>query len=138
MSSTIVVGYDGSDRARAAVRVAGETATAFGDRVLVVYGFGVAPMAEAADHRELLRRSGDTLVHDALEQLKSLGVPAESELVDDRPADALIKAAGERSARLIAVGTHGESPLAGALLGSVPHKLVHRSPIPVLVVPADH
>jgi nucleotide-binding universal stress UspA family protein len=135
--STIVVGYDGSDCAKAAVRAAGAAAAAFGDRVLVVYGFGVAAVAEAADHRELLRHAGDTLVADALKQLEGLGVQATSELVDERPADALLKAAADTSARMIAVGTHGESRLAGALLGSVPHKLVHRSSIPVLVVPAD-
>src|SRR5579862_4911979 len=83
MAGTIVVGYDGSDCAKAAVRAAGTAAAAFGDRVLVVYGFGVAPLAEASDHRELLRRSGDTLLDDALEQLKSSGVEASSELVDD-------------------------------------------------------
>jgi amino acid transporter len=37
----------------------------------------------------------------------------------------------------IVVGTHGESPLHGALIGSTPHKLMHISNCPVLVVPAD-
>ena len=36
---------------------------------------------------------------------------------------------------MIVVGTHGEHPLAGAVLGSVPHKLLHLSDVPVLVVP---
>jgi nucleotide-binding universal stress UspA family protein len=36
---------------------------------------------------------------------------------------------------MIVVGTHGEHPLAGAVLGSVPHKLLHLSDLPVLVVP---
>ena len=30
---------------------------------------------------------------------------------------------------------HGEHPLTGAVLGSVPHKLLHLSDVPVLVVP---
>ena len=36
---------------------------------------------------------------------------------------------------MIVVGTHGEHPLTGAVLGSVPHKLLHLSAVPVLVVP---
>jgi nucleotide-binding universal stress UspA family protein len=36
--------------------------------------------------------------------------------------------------RMIVVGTHGEPPLMGVVLGSVPYKLLHRSPVPVLVV----
>ena len=33
------------------------------------------------------------------------------------------------------VGGTGERPIVGAILGSVPHKLLHRSTVPVLVVP---
>ncbi len=43
-------------------------------------------------------------------------------------------AAAKHDARMIVVGSHGEGPLAGALLGSVPHKLVQLSEQPVLVV----
>jgi len=39
-------------------------------------------------------------------------------------------------ARVIVVGTSGESPLRGAVLGSVPHKLLHLASRPVLCVPA--
>ena len=63
------------------------------------------------------------------------GVTAEATLVPKRPAEALLAVATERSARLIVVGTASERPLTGVILGSVPHKLVHRSTIPVLVVP---
>jgi nucleotide-binding universal stress UspA family protein len=35
---------------------------------------------------------------------------------------------------MIVVGSYGESPLRGALLGSVPYRLLHRSSVPVLVV----
>jgi len=34
------------------------------------------------------------------------------------------------------VGSYGEHPIKGALLGSVPHTLLHLSERPVLVVPA--
>ena len=43
----------------------------------------------------------------------------------------------ERTTRaFIVVGTYGESPLKGAILGSTPHKLLHLSEVPVVVVPA--
>ena len=37
---------------------------------------------------------------------------------------------------MIVVGTHSERPLLGVVLGSTAYKLLHRSTIPVLVVPA--
>jgi len=40
------------------------------------------------------------------------------------------------SATMIVVGTYSEGPLAAALVGSTPHKLLHLSQRPVLVVPA--
>ncbi len=56
-------------------------------------------------------------------------------LVPKRPAEALIATAETRHARLIVVGTASERPITGVILGSVPHKLLHRSSVPVLVVP---
>ena len=35
---------------------------------------------------------------------------------------------------IVVIGTHGERPLMGVVLGSTPYKLLHRSPVPVLVV----
>ena len=56
-------------------------------------------------------------------------------LVDERPAVALAGLGEEHDARMIVVGSYGESPIKGAILGSTPHKLLHLSDRPVLVVP---
>ncbi len=48
--------------------------------------------------------------------------------------DALLSLAERHDARFIVVGSYGESPLKGAILGSTPHKLLHMSPVPVVVV----
>ena len=45
----------------------------------------------------------------------------------ERPVEALLALASEREARMIVVGTFGESPLRSAILGSTPHKLLHLS-----------
>ncbi|MFI5041932.1 MAG: universal stress protein, partial [Acidimicrobiales bacterium] len=68
--------------------------------------------------------------------LREAGVEVEVAIIHDRPAASLLDVAAQRQASLIVVGTNGESPMIGAILGSVPQKLLHRSPIPVLVVPA--
>ena len=91
---------------------------------------------EVADHAEMLKGVGEGLVNEALAALEAAGATARAELVPERPVDALLHVAADLGSELIVVGTHGESPLAGAMLGSVPHKLLHRSRIPVLVVPA--
>ena len=61
----------------------------------------------------------------------------EVEMVQERPVDALINAAAARNAEAIAVGHGGSGPLKAALLGSITYEIVHRAPIPVLVVPND-
>ena len=61
----------------------------------------------------------------------------EIEMMQDRPVDALVNVAEARRAEFIAVGHGGAGPLKAALLGSVTYEMVHRAPIPVLVVPDD-
>ena len=58
-------------------------------------------------------------------------VAATVELVNDRPAEALLRAADQYDALAIVVGTTGRGPIAGSLLGSVTYQVVHRSTRPV-------
>jgi len=136
MASTIVLGYDGSPCANAALTAAVESAKAYGDGIVVAFGAGVYPIGEDSDHLNLVRKMGDDWAEEALSAIRKQGVDdAQAVVVDARPAEALLQVADERDARMIVVGTHGEHPLTGAVLGSVPHKLLHLSKVPVLVVP---
>ena len=63
------------------------------------------------------------------------GVEVEATIVEREPAFGLAELAKERDARVIVIGTRGESPIRGALLGSTAHKLLHLAERPVLVVP---
>jgi nucleotide-binding universal stress UspA family protein len=138
MGSTIVLGYDGSKCANAALDAAVASAKAYGDRIVVAFGVGVSPIGEDADHMKLVRKMGDDWAEEALAAIRRTGIDdAEAVVVDARPAEALLRVAAERDARMIVVGTHGEHPLTGAVLGSVPHKLLHLSKVPVLVVPVE-
>jgi nucleotide-binding universal stress UspA family protein len=133
---TIVVGYDGSECARAALAEAVRIATERRTGLTVAFGYGVEPMGgEASDHRKALHEFGEARLREGMEQIGPSGIAAETVCVDARPADALLRLADDRGAQMIVVGNHGESPLVGAILGSVPHKLLHRARVPVLVVP---
>ncbi len=81
------------------------------------------------------RSVGAELTAQAVDRAAQAGITAEAVLVPLRPAEGLLHLATERDARLIVVGTASARPLTGLILGSVPHKLLHRSSVPVLVVP---
>ena len=137
MPSPIVLGYDGSEGAKGALDKAVELAKLDGSRIVVVFGFEIpaAYGGETGDYRRAVRELAEEVGKDAVERIGAAGVECELDLVPERPAAALVRVAEEKGASMIVVGTHGEHPISGAILGSVPHKLLHISPLPVLVVP---
>jgi nucleotide-binding universal stress UspA family protein len=137
MSSGIVVGYDGSACAKAALRVAVEVGRAYGEPVTIAFGFDVSPVGgELHDYHEALRELATKRLEEARALVGDDAGQVDAVIVEEEPAQALVQLADERDARVIVVGTRGERPLQGALLGSTPHKLLHLSDRPVLVVPA--
>ena len=136
MSAGVVVGFDGSACAREALRVGLEVGKAYGEPVIVAFGYGVNPMAgEVADYAAALHELGEQRLAEATGLAADAGVEVEGIVVPEDPAPALAELARVRDARVIVVGTRGESPLRGALLGSTPHKLLALADRPVLVVP---
>jgi nucleotide-binding universal stress UspA family protein len=138
MAPTIVLGYDGSDGSQAALSTAVTVARAFAARLTIVFGYEPNPMGgESSDYRHQLEALGQGVVAQAFAAARELDASLEIEqlVVPLRPAESLLEAAIERQALVIVVGGSGERPILGAILGSVPHKLLHRSTVPVLVVP---
>ncbi len=136
MSSGIVVGYDGSDCAKAALRAGLEVGKAYGEKVIIAFGYDLNPVAgEIHDYHAALKDLAHSRLSEGSELAAAAGSEVESVVVEEAPAQGLVALAAERDARVIVVGTHGESPLKGALLGSTPHKLLQLSDRPVLVVP---
>ncbi len=138
MAGTIVVGCDASDCSNSALDVALRLAKEVDATIVIAYAYE-PPVRSVGDewkaYRGALEELGQSVVGPAVEKARAAGVDADVELVDERPAEALLHLAKEREARLIVVGSYGESPIRGALLGSVPHKLLQISETPVLVVP---
>lgn len=137
MAGELVIGYDGSEGARAALAEAISLCGDLGGELVVVFGYGIPiPERESADYREALHELGEKRTGEAIEQARVAGVAARAELVFERGAEAVVQVADACDARMIVVGSYGERPLAAALLGSTPHKLVNLSHRPVLIVHA--
>jgi nucleotide-binding universal stress UspA family protein len=133
----IVLGYDRVPGAERALHTAIEVAQRYEVPLVLVHG--IAPPGgvgeEAAQARAALDELGETITAPAVAAAEAAGVPIVVEVVDDKPAQALIAAADRHDAEVIVVGTWNDSPLRGALLGSVAHKLLQLSTRPVLCVP---
>jgi nucleotide-binding universal stress UspA family protein len=139
MSGPIVVGYDGSEGARAALDEAVGLAAALGSELVVGFGFGTSALGgEVQDLARAVRELGEQRLAEARAVADAAGVPCSAELVDDRPAEGLVRLAEARGARMIVTGSHGERPLRGVMVGSTPYRLMHLSEVPVLVVRASH
>ena len=134
---SIVLGYDETPGANRALGYAIDLARLLGDTLVLVYG--AEPPGRMGEeftaHLAALAERGQAALDHAVAKASEAGVSTIVELVDEKPAQALLDSADKHDARLIVVGTYGESPLRGAILGSTPHKLLHWSSRPVLCVP---
>jgi nucleotide-binding universal stress UspA family protein len=82
--------------------------------------------------REATREAAGAAAAEARELYVGLEVAAQ--VVEGRPAQALVRQAD--GAALLVVGTPASGGFAGLQLGSVPHAVLHASPVPVAVVPS--
>ena len=139
----VVVGYDGSQGAEAALRVAVEEARRRGATLRVVAAWHVpAPLVGAtvtltdADRLgEDIRTALTRVVDDAVAVLRSedADIDVEAVVVEGPTVTVLVgEAAG---AELLVVGSRGLGGFRELLLGSVSHQCAQHAPCPVLIVP---
>ena len=137
MFGTIVVGVDGSGHADHAVQTVAKIAAETRDKVVVFHGV-VVHQAKGSPFTTETRNEAQHLVNRYVAQLAEAGVSATGDIhreLEIGIGGALIDVAQSHQAGLIVVGTRGRSDIVSMLLGSVAHEAVHKSPLPVLVVP---
>jgi nucleotide-binding universal stress UspA family protein len=142
--ASIVVGTDGSDTAKTAVRYAIDLARSLEARLQIVSAYEPTSESRLRDIR--LRAQPDeqwtvgpreevmALLEEAAEDARLAGVQAETFARQGDAADAIIDVAEEQRCDLIVVGNRGMTGARRFLLGSVPNRISHHAPCSVLIV----
>jgi nucleotide-binding universal stress UspA family protein len=142
--ASIVVGTDGSDTAREAVRQAVELAGRVGAELEIVCAYEPVPDARLRDEARQAppdlqwavnrREDVDATLAEAADAAHAAGVAARIYARQGDPADAILDVAEERGADLIVVGNKGMTGARRFLLGSVPNRVSHHAPCSVLII----
>jgi nucleotide-binding universal stress UspA family protein len=99
-----------------------------------LYGEGLMGSREVRQVYEAERKwATDTLEARAAE-LRESGLAARGRVVPGIPFEEIVRAAGEETADVIVIGTHGRGRLSRFLLGSVADRVIRLAPCPVLTV----
>jgi len=140
MAGEIVVGVGGDGSGTSAARVAARVANMMNTSLVIVFGYEAAALGPrgGALEEEIAAVGAEATSKIRAEISRAYPtLDVQVEMVPDRPVESLVRVAEARQAEVIVVGHGGKGPLRAALLGSVTYELVHRAPVPVLVVPDD-
>jgi nucleotide-binding universal stress UspA family protein len=102
----------------------------------VVVGEASAPVSYTEEELKRIKERVTDYLSKTGESLKKKGVSISTIVSSGNAADEIIKAAEESKVDLIAMSTHGRSGLRRIAFGSITDKVLHRSPVPVLMVRA--
>jgi nucleotide-binding universal stress UspA family protein len=144
MPDLYLVGVDGSEGSRRALRFAAERARLAGAELLLVHvidwsPYAVLPPQDLADRHhqreEEVANATRGILEPLLAEAGSLQVEAEALARHGHAGATLAEIADERGAKQIFVGRRGVSKVKALLFGSVSVGLVQVSTVPVTVVP---
>ena len=143
--ATIVVGVDGSEGSKLALRWACDEARRIDDAQVVAVATWTYPVVAASpwmggyDVPMDLTEPTSDVVAQLIAEVVAEGFPADhisSKVVCGPAASTLIEAGND--ADLLVVGSRGLGGFTGLLLGSVSHQVAAHAPCPVIVVPVKH
>ncbi len=143
MSNIVIVGYDGTASAKRAVQHASAYAKASGGTIHLVHVLEWSPYSflTPEELNERHKRRGEELaraeavVQPIVDDLKSKGVNASSEVRYGHAGELLCEIAEDKQARQIVIGRTGSTAIAARLMGSLALTLAQAAPVPVTVVP---
>ena len=137
---TIIVGLDGSKGTGAAARWAATQAQQTGARVIAVFAVPRTELwsmsAVQINIDEILAEFQELLDGRWTAPLRKAGVQYTTQVIRGDPATELLRVAKREHASLLALGSKSHNNLADLIVGGTVHKVINRSTIPVVIVPA--
>jgi len=139
----IVVGVDGSETSRHALRWAAQEAEAHGSELHVVHawevqgvgaGVGLTPGRRSAAAPEGQREAAEQLVSQIITEELGTHSPDKVRPSIGRGSAAAVLLEAGKGADLLVVGSRGLGGFAGLLLGSVSSKMANHASCPVVIV----
>ena len=153
MTASLLIAFDGSGAAEAAVRAAGALFPGARATVLTIHeptmspatpfragGALVSPEIVESSLKELERElvaDAEAAAADGVRLAEAAGLIAEPAVAPGQrqPWEPILAVAGERGAEVVVCGTRGRGPVARSVLGSTSSSLLHHADRAVLVVP---
>jgi nucleotide-binding universal stress UspA family protein len=139
---TIIVGFDGSDGAGAALDVAAEEAAVHRAQLRIVTVWQMPASAYAVggemvfddETLDALRAEAQRVADDAVARVRQLApsLDCATDVLNGQPAEELLRSSAD--ADLVVVGSRGLGGFKRLMLGSVSDQVVHHARCPVLVV----
>jgi len=136
MFKTILLAVDASPGAEQAAELASKLAIAGGDEVVVMHVTEILPARGGGPYELDIDSESIERAKRYAQELQASGVPARADIrhaLSGHAARVLVEAAQEHGAGLIVMGSRGMTDLAALVLGSVTHKVLHLSTVPVLI-----
>jgi nucleotide-binding universal stress UspA family protein len=142
--ANVVVGVDGSETSQRAVEFAFAEAALRNTGLTAVHAWTLPWLRSTLSLRHevlnvtrpALQQEAAAVLSESLAEIrqKHPDVPVIEQVVEERPAEALVDAS--QNAPLLVVGSRGRGGVTGLLLGSVSHAVLHRAHCPVAVLRA--
>lgn len=139
----LLVAYDSSDQAQAALDVAMQSARGERASITACYamdiateigriaaGFNYVP----ASAKKILREDAEAILAQASAHAAAAGCKIETKFLDAPVISGIIAFARRMAADMIVIGSHGRSGLPRFILGSVAEGVMRNADVPVLVV----
>jgi len=138
MFKRILIAYDGSVHSQRSLGCAKDLAQKYGAELVLVHAYhpvsrelGLSLFQQVEGE---MIAAGRKVMQAAQSELASSGLQVTNELLEGPPAEALLRVAETRHCDLIVMGSRGLGDLQAALLGSVSHKVLQHSTVPVVIV----